>query len=376
MLRKFTTENFRGFKERTVFNFVSDSKYEFNTQLIKNNVVNKAIVFGSNGSGKTNICLAIADIVSVLSVNDYISLYNNKPKFKNMNSSKDKNVYFEYELTCDDGNFIYSYEKIDYQTLACEKLILNGKELIKCIYSIGKAEISIDYKYFPMLEGAISEVYGNRSSVIKYLIGSVNASNYNILVELKKFADGILWFRCLRENEYIGFKTGRDNIDSVIIEHGEQTNFENFLKANNLSYKFTSKLINGQHRLFAKFNNDESFLLDIWSSGTQSLTLFYSWLILLKEKKPSLVMIDEYDAYYHYKSAEIVYKMIAERTEFQSILTSHNTYLMKNAITRPDCVFLINNEKISSLPNCVDGNKEIREAHNLEKIYRNGGFCE
>lgn len=376
MLRKFSTENFRGFKENIIFDLVSGSKYEFNNELLKNGTINKAIVFGHNGSGKTNICLAIADIVSVLSSNNSSSLFNNRPKYKNLNNPKDKPTTFSYELDFDGGIFVYSYSKFDFQTLLNEKLVVNGKEVINCKYSVGKADIFIDYDYFPLFNGGLSEVFGNRSSIVKYLISSINASSYPVLEELKRFADGILWFRCVRDNEYIGYKTGIDNIDTVIIEHGEQTNFENFLKANGLNYKFTNKIINGQKRLFAKYSVDDSFLPDIWSSGTQALTLFYSWLVQLKDKNPSLVMIDEFDAYYHYKSAELVYKMLADQFNFQSILTSHNTYLMKNSITRPDCVFLVHDDKIDSLPNCIEDNKEIREAHNLEKIYRSGGFCE
>ena len=47
---------------------------------------------------------------------------------------------------------------------------------------------------------------------------------------------------------------------------------------------------------------------------------------------------------------------------------------MRNSITRPDCCFILTGGKINSLSECTD--KEIREAHNLEKMYRNGAFTE
>ena len=59
---------------------------------------------------------------------------------------------------------------------------------------------------------------------------------------------------------------------------------------------------------------------------------------------------------------------------FQTILTSHNTYLMQNRLTRPDCCYIMTNERITNLFDSTD--KEIREAHNLEKMYRNGAFQE
>ena len=58
----------------------------------------------------------------------------------------------------------------------------------------------------------------------------------------------------------------------------------------------------------------------------------------------------------------------------QVILTSHNTYLMQNKLTRPDCCYIMSDNKITNLCNATD--KEIREAHNLEKMYVNGVFNE
>ena len=67
-------------------------------------------------------------------------------------------------------------------------------------------------------------------------------------------------------------------------------------------------------------------------------------------------------------------KAINNNKNMQAIVTSHNTYLMRNSITRPDCCFILTNNKVTALCDCTD--KEIREAHNLEKMYRNGAFQE
>ena len=39
---------------------------------------------------------------------------------------------------------------------------------------------------------------------------------------------------------------------------------------------------------------------------------------------------------------------------------------------RPDCYYLMNTRKIRSLAQCTE--KELREAHNIEKIYKAGAF--
>ena len=47
---------------------------------------------------------------------------------------------------------------------------------------------------------------------------------------------------------------------------------------------------------------------------------------------------------------------------------------MQNKFTRPDCCFLMTKNCIKNLYNSTD--KEIREAHNLEKMYINGVFTD
>ena len=83
--------------------------------------------------------------------------------------------------------------------------------------------------------------------------------------------------------------------------------------------------------------------------------------------------MDEYDAYYHNETAEYIYNLVREFDNLQAVLTTHNTVLMSNDNTRPDTCFVISdNKEIKSLFELTT--KEIRVAHNLEKIYRNGGF--
>ena len=45
---------------------------------------------------------------------------------------------------------------------------------------------------------------------------------------------------------------------------------------------------------------------------------------------------------------------------------------MQNRLTRPDCCYIMTDKRIANLFDSTD--KEIREAHNLEKMYINGAF--
>lgn len=99
------------------------------------------------------------------------------------------------------------------------------------------------------------------------------------------------------------------------------------------------------------------------------MTFFYWYKHI---KRISLLFIDEFDAFYHYELAENIVKLLRDKIPVQAILTSHNTSLMANRFMRPDCYFILTRDKIVSLPKATD--RELRQGHNLEKLYMNGEF--
>ena len=67
MLAKFAVRNFRGSKDRIEIDLTRHSNYTFNAFAIKDGNIKNGIIYGPNGSGKTNFSLAIFDIVNHLS---------------------------------------------------------------------------------------------------------------------------------------------------------------------------------------------------------------------------------------------------------------------------------------------------------------------
>lgn len=55
MLRKFSVENFKNFQGKFVFDLSKPGNYAFNTDCIRNGVVDKAAIYGINGIGKSNL---------------------------------------------------------------------------------------------------------------------------------------------------------------------------------------------------------------------------------------------------------------------------------------------------------------------------------
>lgn len=111
---------------------------------------------------------------------------------------------------------------------------------------------------------------------------------------------------------------------------------------------------------------------EVASTGTVALALFYFWYQNIKgTSKVSLVFIDEFDAFYHHSLSHLIVEKLKE-TGVQFILTTHNTSIMSNDLLRPDCYFEMTKNQILSLSNSTQ--KELREAHNIEKMYKAGSF--
>ena len=67
MLKLFEVMGFKNFKDRITLDFSDVRDYKFNPACITNHLIGKMIVYGKNSIGKSNLGLAIFDIVAHLS---------------------------------------------------------------------------------------------------------------------------------------------------------------------------------------------------------------------------------------------------------------------------------------------------------------------
>ena len=107
------------------------------------------------------------------------------------------------------------------------------------------------------------------------------------------------------------------------------------------------------------------------SHGTKVIMVFFYWMIQLSDI--TFLVVDEFDAYYHNEVSESILELIRNRN-VQSVFTTHNTNIMSNDLLRPDCYFIVQNNQIKELSSLTV--KELRMAHNLEKMYNAGAFDE
>ena len=371
MLCKFEVENFRGFEKRLVWD-LGAGRYDFNPQVEAEGLVKNAIVYGPNGSGKSSLGVAIFDIILHLTDKDPMPAKTMLP-YRNLNRL-DANATFRYEFQFGNDRVVYEYAKRNPTELVWERLSRNGKRLI-------------EYHYFdPSRQSVPKSLVGdltidlvdNKLSVIKYIYRNTPTNKVPVISQLVQFCERMLWYRSLSDgNMFAGFQNGAAQLDEILYSSGKCGEFRAFLEENDIHYDLHFKSVEGQHVLFAKFRDQEAPFNLIASTGTQALYLFFTWSISAFPKI-SLLFIDEFDAFLHYESSSAIVKRLNAAKTFQTFLTTHNTSLMNNELTRPDCCFLMSDApegrgfQIKSLANSTD--REIRRVHNLEKMYRNGVF--
>jgi AAA15 family ATPase/GTPase len=186
------------------------------------------------------------------------------------------------------------------------------------------------------------------------------------------FIEQMLYFRSLLDRTYLGFDVGGKHIFEEIVKKDNVQNFETFLNQAGVDCKLAVIDELDKKTIAFDFNGKKLPFNKAASTGTIALALFYFWYQDIKENsKVSFLFIDEFDAFYHHSLSSLIVEKLKE-IGVQFILTTHNTSIMTNDLLRPDCYFEMTKKKIRSLSKSTQ--KELREAHNIEKMYKAGSF--
>jgi hypothetical protein len=367
MLRKFSVENFKNFRDKITLDLTDKKNYEFNEDLIKNGVINKAIIYGKNASGKTNLGLAIFDITFVLNdfaretlptraYNDFI----NGNRFENF-------ATFIYEFIFNNDVVIYKYKKKAINDLLYEELLINDKVIAK--YDFVTRNRILDLDEAKTLNFESFDKNKASFSFIKYVANNTPLNKEHPIKKLQEFASSMLWLNSFKDNLDLCEKLNDEFLSSQILELELTSELERYLNEHGIECKLD--FIQSSNRKILAFKFENNHLINFFknaSSGTIELV----WLFYWDHASISFLFVDEFDAYYHYELAYSIAKKLMKNQNIQTIITTHNTYLLNNDLLRPDCYFIIENNQISNLPQRTS--KDIREAHNLEKMFRNGEF--
>lgn len=372
MIYGFEVEGFKGFSDKLVFDLTQRKNYEFNQDCIFDGVVKKSLVYGKNGIGKSNLGLALFDIVAHLTefnIND--GMYNNY-----INAMNDSGIArFKYDFKFGDDIVTYIYGKRNIKELVYEELFINKK-------LVAKFDRVIDSNAYFSLSGTESlntALAESKISIINYIKNNAvlnDSVEKDLFTKFIRFVDKMLYFRSLDSNNYLGLEMGRHLITPDIVERGNVDDFERFLNEAGVVCKLCVMKTQGNDGLVEDigfdFGNKKIPFYGIASTGTKSLALFYYWLQRFKDDEcVSFIFVDEFDAFYHHSLSMLIVREM-KKAGAQVVITTHNTNVMTNELLRPDCYFIMDDKGVTPIYEKTD--KELREAHNIEKMYKAGTF--
>lgn len=381
MLKRFAVRNYKNFKDEIEINFGSVGGYQFSTDCISDGAITKMLVYGRNATGKTNLGKAIMDIASTMLTR---AGFVENGVFLNADSADDC-AGFSYTFDISGVELIYRYTHFSNMELRDEELIIDGASIFKCDFSNKKycfdnlkyvdAETANVDIYLQALTGdeKTEENIESKLPFLRWLISNVALKSDSVLMRLSNYVrrmtmitvGNVMPYRIIRRTSSLFYESLEDP--------NRLKDLEDFLNAMGIECRLVlKKLPDGQRELYFAHEKLVPFY-DNASSGTLALVDLYRKLIF-PAGDPSFIYLDEFDAFYHYEMSENVVKFFKKKyPRCQMIMTSHNTNLMTNRLMRPDCMFILSRKgTLTALCNATT--RELREGHNLEKMYISGEF--
>lgn len=379
MLKAFKLRNYKNFKDEISINFEDIAGYQFSTDCISDGILSKMLIYGRNATGKTNLGNAIMDITKMLSQIGY----KNEDIFINADAAEDF-ASFSYSFQFDNNEIIYRYTRFSNFDLRDEELIIDGISIYKCSFYqdkynfdnlkfINAETASIDRYLQSLDDGNITEDEMEfKLPFLRWIISNTALKNDSLLIKMSEFIRRMTMLK-VSNTIMFGFSRLNDSFFESLEAKNNLEDFEQFLNTMGIKCKLVlKKLPDGQRELYFSHDKLISFYKNA-SSGTLALTNLYRRFVSTL-RSSSFVYLDEFDAFYHYEMAENVIKFFKRNyPKCQIIMTSHNTNLMTNRLMRPDCLFILSSSgTLTALCNATL--RELREGHNLEKMYIAGEF--
>ncbi len=379
MLAKIKVKNYKVFEGEVVLDLTDTKGYSWNEDQIVDGVIKNSMIYGKTGSGKTTIAEVIQNYQRSQDLtfrdNNYIGNFNN------MNSNVKES---EVELTfkyIDGKDVMYKYV-IDKDARFLDETLYFGEKVIVKLDRKDNAYISEQDFGSLKIDFLDSEI-----SILQYLARYSDVSESHPVKFVNNFLKNSRVFH-VGDRKDVMLKARRlenNMVDKIVSDINDKftelgysqlikydKNVENFaIEFENGSIPFYTAASTGQIVLFNYLfelsysnytqldNDDKKVIID----GTE-------YPVNIKFNK--IFILDEYSANYDFDLAEKLLRTFHRIDTHQTLITTHNTNLLTNRLSRPDCIFIVKPNLIANLSNLTE--KEIRKGHNLERMFIGGEF--
>lgn len=366
LLIKFWVQNYRRFWEKVELDFTDKKNYQFGKGCVRGDFLEKVVILGNNGSGKTSFGYALVDIVSMLTDLGIDVGQNNTDCFINGFGGSDV-AKFHYEFSHRGSTITYEYGKSTPSTIVSETFYIDRdvvfrydlRDMDGAVFNLGIVGVSDVKVGAPDGSRALLRTIGEKAELDR--ISPVRS--------VLEFARNSLYYMAMwKLDVHIGYIGAEDNIESYIVGNGLVDDLQRFL-----SDECGTDVTIGESggRLVVRTEVKEIPFFQAVSRGTAILCRLYCWNKRSSDKE-AIVFFDDFDDLFDHRTAERVMTRIIRNSQAQCIFVTHNIGLISSDSLRPDCCFILHGGSLRSLSSLTE--KSIRRGHNLEKMLRDGEF--
>lgn len=274
---------------------------------------------------------------------------------------------FCYDFIHKGSRIEYSYTKDSPSSILSERLVVDRRILFD--YSVSDlASGTYDLDRLGLTPKDVTSLDGTVSLV--RICSEKNSSSCDQSVDaIWCFARQTLYYRAMwKKDEHIGLMDTDDDVQGFIIGNGYIGELLEFLKDVGLD---CGNLCSYGKELVIRTGEKEIPFMDAASRGTILMCRLFCWIKRCRASE-ALIFFDDFDDMFHFATARVAITRIISSNRSQCVFITHNSGLITNDFLRPDCCFILESGKLSSLASRTE--KDIRKGHNLEKMLRDGVF--
>ena len=365
MLVRFSVRNYWCFREQVEIDFTDKRNYDFGKECVRGDFLEKVVILGGNGSGKTSFGYAIMDIVTTVTGFTKDIGQHTEACFINGDSGSDR-ATFRYEFSWHGTSVVYEYGKTSPFRVVSESLTVDRRSVFS--YDLDDPDASFFEPLLAEVVGSDASCLDGSKALMKVLHDMPHRDD-SPMCAVFDFAEHSLYYRAMwRMDDHIGMMDHDVDPSVFIMENGLIDEFEQFLRG--VGGVDISVGCSGGGITVATGTKESPFYQGV-SRGTAILSRLYVWIMRCRDRD-SLIFFDDFDDLFDYRTAENVMDYIIRGSDAQCVFVTHNVELVSCDHMRPDCCFIMGHGCLSSLSSLTG--KNIRRGNNLAKMVREGKF--